>query len=140
MVLVAKWLRGGDGFFFNTYVDCFASYMIGYYLYAESSGRAGKRAQLVSPWQPAQADGKCLKLYYNMYGKTMGSLSIKLELSNGNNWLIFYETGNQGSNWKKGMGNIDVSLGLYYRVRITKYRFYHSGAVETHRPHQTRII
>ena len=52
-----------------------------------------------------------------MYGNTMGSLAIKLQLSNGKNWLIFYKHGNQGKGWKKGMGNINVPLGLSYKVR-----------------------
>ena len=89
----------------------------GYYLYVESSGTsAGQRADLVSPWIPAKSGGQCLKFYYTMYGKTMGSLSIKMEMSNGKSWFIFYESGNQGIDWKKGTGNIDVSLGLWYRV------------------------
>ena len=89
----------------------------GYYLYVESSGtRSGQTADLVSPWIPAKSGGQCLKFYYTMYGKTMGSLSIKLELSNGRNWFIFYKIGDQGMQWKSATGNIDVPLGISYRV------------------------
>ena len=92
--------------------------MVGFYLYVESSlTRPGQRAELVSPWTPARRGGQCLKFYYTMYGSTMGSLAIKLQLSNGKNWLIFYKHGNQGKGWKKGMGNINVPLGLSYKVR-----------------------
>ena len=92
--------------------------MVGFYLYVESSlTRPGQRAELVSPWTPARRGGECLKFYYTMYGSTMGSLAIKLQLSNGKNWLIFYKHGNQGKGWKKGMGNINVPLGLSYKVR-----------------------
>ena len=92
----------------------------GHYLYVESSGAtAGQTADLVSPWIAAKSGGQCLKLYYTMYGKTMGSLSIKLELSNGISWLIFYKKGNQGMDWKKGTGNIDLSLNLSYRVCLS---------------------
>lgn len=92
-------------------------FSLGYYLYVESSGTSGgQRADLVSPWIAAKSGGQCLKFYYTMYGKTMGSLTIKLELSNGNNWLIFYKNGDQDMGWKKGTGYIDVPLGLWYRV------------------------
>lgn len=92
-------------------------FSLGYYLYVESSGTSGgQRADLVSPWITAKSGGQCLKFYYTMNGKTMGSLEIKLELSNGNNWLIFYKKGDQGMGWKKGTGYIDVPLGLWYRV------------------------
>lgn len=92
--------------------------MVGFYLYVESSlTRPGQRAELVSPWTPARRGGQCLKFYYTMYGNTMGSLAIKLQLSNGKNWLIFYKHGNQGKGWKKGMGNINVPLGSSYKVR-----------------------
>lgn len=98
--------------------------MVGFYLYMESSRtRPGQRADLVSPWTPARRGGQCLKFYYTMYGGTMGSLAIKLELSNGKNWFIFYKNGNQGKGWKKGMGNIDVSMGLSYKVRMFVARF-----------------
>ena len=80
---------------------------------------AGLTADLVSPWIVAKKGGQCLKFYYTMYGKTMGSLLIKLELSNGKSWLIFYKNGNQGIDWKKGTGNIDAPLGVSYRVFMT---------------------
>lgn len=82
-----------------------------------SASSGGLRADLVSPWIAAKSGGQCLTFYYTMYGKTMGSLAIKLELSNGKNWFIFYKNGDQGMEWKKGTGNIDVSQGLSYRVR-----------------------
>ncbi|KAL9961868.1 hypothetical protein ACROYT_G030900 [Oculina patagonica] len=91
----------------------------GYYLYMESSGtRTGETVDLVSPWLASKSEGQCLKFYYTMYGKTMGSLSIKVELSNDKSWFIFYKNGNQGMKWRKGTGNIEVPLGLWYRLRI----------------------
>ena len=89
----------------------------GYYLYVESSGtRPGDRAELVSPWRSGRPGGQCLKFYYMMYGKNMGSLAVKLTLSNGKNWYIFYKQGDQGKDWKKGIGNIDPPTGLRYKV------------------------
>ena len=79
--------------------------------------KPGQRADLVSPWITAKNGGQCLKFYYTMYGKTMGTLAIKLEKSNGVSWLIFQEKGNQGKDWKKGSGNIDVDAGSRFQVR-----------------------
>ena len=91
--------------------------LAGYYLYMESTGtRAGARADLVSPWIAAKSGGQCFKFFYTMYGKTMGSLAVNLELSNGKSWYIFYKKGDQGMDWKKGTGNIDVQVDLSYRV------------------------
>lgn len=53
-----------------------------------------------------------------MYGKTMGTLAIKLEQSNGVSWLIFYEKGSKGMGWKKGSGNINVDVGFRYQLTI----------------------
>ena len=72
---------------------------------------------MISPWMSVKPGGQCLKLYYTMYGKTLGSLDVKLELSDGINWLIFLKKGDQGEGWKKGLGNIDLPTGFSYRVR-----------------------
>lgn len=48
----------------------------GYYMYIESSGRLeNDTADLVSPFLPAEQDF-CLSLFVNMYGATMGDLTI----------------------------------------------------------------
>ena len=85
----------------------------------ESSYRKPReRADLVSPWIAAKHGGQCLKFYYTMYGKTMGTLAIKLEKSNGISFLIFHQKGNKGINWRKATANINVDVGLRYQVRI----------------------
>ncbi len=93
---------------------------LGYYLYVESSSprKAGQKADLISPWMKWTPGGQCLKFYYTMYGRTMGSLDVKLELSDGRAWLIFLKKGDQGKDWKKGQGYINIPAGLSYRVRI----------------------
>ena len=88
-----------------------------------SNTKPGERADLVSPWITAKIGGQCLKFYYTMYGKTMGTLAIKLEKSNGVSWLIFYEKGNKGMGWKRGSGNINVDVGFRYQVR-TQHNFF----------------
>ncbi|KAJ7318899.1 hypothetical protein OS493_037025 [Desmophyllum pertusum] len=89
----------------------------GYYMYLESSmpRKAGQKADLISPWMSAKPEGQCLKFYYTMYGRTMGSLDVKLELKHNGKisaWLIFLKKGGQGKDWKKGIGNINVSNRL----------------------------
>ena len=90
--------------------------------------KPGERADLVSPWITAKNGGQCLKFYYTMYGKTMGTLAIKLEQSNGVSWLIFYEKGSKGMGWKKGSGNINVDVGFRYQVR-TQHNFLFTEAL-----------
>ena len=79
----------------------------GYYL--ESSGTTpGQRAELVSPWLSGRPSGRCLKFYYFIHGKTMGSLAVKLTLSDGRNWYFFHKNGEEDQYWKKEIGNIDL--------------------------------
>ena len=47
-----------------------------------------------------------------MYGKKVRRLAVKLTLSDGRNWYIFHRQGDQGKDWKKGIGNRDPSTGL----------------------------
>ena len=37
----------------------------------------------------------------------MGSLAVKLTLSDGRNWYFFHKNGEEDQYWKKGIGNID---------------------------------
>ena len=69
-----------------------------------------------------------MKFYYFMYGKMVGSLAVKLTLSDGRNWYIFHKHKDQGKDWKKGIGNIDPPTGLRYRVSI--YRKFLLSVVE----------
>ena len=73
----------------------------------------GANAKLVSPWLPAVAGGQCIKLWYSMYGKTMGTLSVRLDIQGGTSYLVFYKKGNQGKEWKYGVGNIDTDGRRY---------------------------
>ena len=59
-----------------------------------------------------------MKFYFFIYGKTVGSLAVKLTLSDGTNWYIFYKKGDQDQYWKKGIRNIDPPTGLRYRISI----------------------
>ena len=55
-----------------------SSYFTGYYLYTEASGkgfRSGDKTQATSPIETLNGT-HCLRFYFNMYGKYMGTLSL----------------------------------------------------------------
>ena len=58
----------------------------------------------------------------------MGSLAVKLMLSDGRNWYIFHKKGDHDQYWKKGIWNIDPPTGLRYRLSI--YRKFLLSVVE----------
>ena len=99
----------------------FSCPVTGYYLYVESSFQNSKpNAKLVSSWRSGVNGGQCLKFHYFMQGKTMGSLRVQLELRGKQKakYLIFLKDGDQGSEWKAAVGNIDVEVGSSYQVII----------------------
>ena len=56
-------------------------------------------------------------LLHVWHRKTMGNLAVKLTLSDGRNWYIFfYKKGDQDQYWKNGIENIDPPTGLRYMV------------------------
>ena len=54
--------------------------VLGVYMYTESNGQVAKaKARLISPMIPYTGNDKCLKFYYNIFGKRFGELAIKDE-------------------------------------------------------------
>ena len=90
----------------------------------DSSGRSrGQRAEIFSTMKSARAGGECFKFFYNMYGATIGSLAVELEVRKNDkkiSWYIFYKFGNQGTEWKKGTGNINLAPGSFYKVTTSR--------------------
>ena len=72
-----------------------------YYLYIESSGlKSNDYARLISKTLPKILPGKkCLKFLYHMYGRTIGSLSVRLFAPGQTARKIFYKNGDQGHEW-----------------------------------------
>lgn len=91
----------------------------GYYLYMESSfpAKAGNRAIIESPWLTAPKGGQCMKLFYSMYGKTIGSLSVVLQTEQYVQ-TIFRKTGEQGINWNGARASLDVHEGRKFKIKI----------------------
>ncbi|KAM6919231.1 apical endosomal glycoprotein [Xenentodon cancila] len=74
----------------------------GKYLYMESSHPSvGDAAQLKSPLlPPAGEEGYCLKLWYHMFGATVGSLRIHLQTADSlEKTLVWQKSGNQEDEW-----------------------------------------
>ncbi|KAL9961560.1 hypothetical protein ACROYT_G030520 [Oculina patagonica] len=92
----------------------------GYYLYMESSApaQAGNRAILRSPWLTAPRGGQCMKFFYTMYGKTMGSLFVTLQQSGQKETTVFHKAGDQGVHWIGAQANLDVPEGVKYQIKI----------------------
>lgn len=90
----------------------------GYYLYMESSApaQAGGRAILKSPELTAPRGGQCMKFFYTMYGKTMGSLSVTLQQSGRPATTIFSKAGDQGVHWIGAQVSLDIPERAKYQV------------------------
>ena len=100
-----------------------ADLVIGYYLYMESSAPAqpGSQAVLQSPqWLRAPKGGQCMKFFYTMYGKTMGSLIVKLQEFGKRAKNIFVKNGNQGVHWIGAKVSLDIPEGTKYQVKQSK--------------------
>ncbi|XP_048590041.1 MAM and LDL-receptor class A domain-containing protein 2 isoform X3 [Nematostella vectensis] len=91
----------------------------GSYLYIESSSRVnGDSAKLVTHWMPYVAGGQCIKIAYNMYGSTVGSLTVRADYEGSGYSNILYKYGNQGQEWIIGMGSIDPPVVTRYKLTI----------------------
>lgn len=84
---------------------------------SSAPAQAGSRAILESPrWLTAPRGGQCMKFFYTMYGKTMGSLSVTLQQSGGAATTIFSRSGNQGVHWIGAKVSLDVPEGTKFQV------------------------
>ena len=91
----------------------------GCYLYVESSETTpDQRAELVSPWLLGRLVDGAWSFTTSCHVWQNNGKPVKLTLSDGGNWYIFYKKGDQDQYWKKGIGNIDPPTGLRYRVSI----------------------
>jgi len=72
-----------------------------YYVYAESSEPSVSfdRTTLTGPKLPA-TDSKCLRFWYNAFGKDIGELQVKL-VSGARKDVLWVVNGNQGQKWRE---------------------------------------
>lgn len=86
----------------------------GNYIFIESSSpaRAGNKARLVSP--SMGAGKRCVDFYYNMYGRTTGSVTVYVEDEiTKNRKPIFSKTGDQGQDWQHAVVDADSGSNGY---------------------------
>lgn len=91
----------------------------GNYLYLESSGCYEKSAILTSPCFDLSAlDNPELEFAYQMYGSTMGDLSVSISNDGGDTWSADFliASGNQGFPWH--VANIELPAGNNVMLRI----------------------
>lgn len=91
----------------------------GYYLYMESSNPSRAVAVIESqPWLTAPEGGQCMKFFYNMYGKTMGSLKVAIQKQGEYAKVVFAKYGNQGMKWIAARVDLDIPQGKKYKIKI----------------------
>lgn len=71
------------------------------------------------PWLTAPEGGQCMKFFYNMYGKTMGSLKVAIQKQGENAKVVFAKYGNQGMKWIAARVDLDIPQGKKYKVTST---------------------
>lgn len=87
---------------------------------SSAPARAGGRAVLESPWLKAPRGGQCMKFFYTMFGKTMGSLFVVLQQrGKGRPVTIFAKNRNQGIYWIGAKVNLDIPEGVNYKVLLS---------------------
>ncbi|RNA19406.1 MAM and LDL-receptor class A domain-containing 2-like, partial [Brachionus plicatilis] len=75
----------------------------GQYAYMKSSGvQQGQKARLVSSTFLPTSSGNCeVRIFYHMFGSTMGSLNIYLRTSIGNEKILFTRNRESGNYWER---------------------------------------
>ncbi len=94
----------------------FYSFVLGYYLYLESSSRAkDDNARLFTEYLP-KTTGTCFSFYYHMYGPTTGSLKLHM-YPKGSSGLVelFSKSGSQENRWY--FQRVDLKSATSYQVR-----------------------
>ncbi|XP_028297170.1 MAM and LDL-receptor class A domain-containing protein 2 isoform X2 [Gouania willdenowi] len=84
-----------------------------YYLLPSSPADwVGQRAAMFSPLYPA-ARGTCVQLWYNMFGRGVGTLNVYQQSEEGSRVLLFSQTGDQGRLWRFGQAALLPRLQPY---------------------------
>ena len=81
-----------------------------------SSQPAGRRAILESVELTAPKGGQCMKFFYTMYGKSIGSLTVMLQQGRNGPTTVFQKKGQQGIDWIGAKINLDIPEGTRYKV------------------------
>ncbi|XP_015227028.1 PREDICTED: MAM and LDL-receptor class A domain-containing protein 1-like [Cyprinodon variegatus] len=76
-----------------------------YFLPSSIDEQAGQKALMYSPLYP-ESKGFCVQFWYHMYGKGMGTLNVYQQSEDGEEVLIFSQSGDQGMFWRFAQGSL----------------------------------
>ena len=96
-----------------------------YYLYTEASGSGTgypyKTFGLSGSFNFENVGKPMLTFWYNMYGSTMGTLTVQVSTDAGSNWTdVWGISGNQGNTWQQ----TDIDLSLYGGEELVLIRYW----------------
>ncbi|KAM9349890.1 apical endosomal glycoprotein [Symphorus nematophorus] len=83
-----------------------------YCLSSSADDHAGQKAKMSSPLYPA-GKGTCVQLWYNMYGKGIGTLNVYQQSDKGNQIRIFSQMGDQGRLWRFAQASLLLQVQPY---------------------------
>ena len=98
-------------------------FSIGKYLYIESSNprRPGDIAALLSATFPPTS-GMCFSFWYHMYGTTIGTLQVLLQVAGSNASSIWELTGNKGNTWYQGQVSFTPSSQWQVSLSLEQFK------------------
>ncbi|KXJ21860.1 MAM and LDL-receptor class A domain-containing protein 2 [Exaiptasia diaphana] len=87
----------------------------GYYIYLESSTpfETGNKARLLSR-QYQSSTVVCLSFWYHMFGETIGSLRVYIDVQEKERQRVWEKSGNQGNTWK--MARVSIMNKSSFRI------------------------
>ncbi len=96
----------------------------GNYLYTESSSCNSKTGYITSPvFDLSSFSSASLTFWYNMYGSTMGTMSVQISVDGGSTWSSdeWSLSGDQGSSWQLANVSLNSYLSANTVVRFTGF-------------------
>jgi MAM domain. len=83
------------------------------FLESSSPRRIGDKTRLISElFNQTSSAGQCFIFYYHMFGKSIGTLNIYVNVS-GSETLVWRLNGNKGNRWMNGQVNVGRTAGSY---------------------------
>ena len=90
----------------------------GKYIFIETSvpRKVGDKALLMSPlFNKTSSAGKCFTFWYHMYGLSIGTLNIYVNITRATTGkqLVWTLSGNKGNRWFNGQVKVGTTIGTY---------------------------
>jgi|GEM_PF-5570587 hypothetical protein len=123
----------------NTGPDASAPGAMGLYLYLEATGGCYGQTGIVESkyhfYIPTGTSNYSLNYYYHMYGSTMGTLKVKIQVYPNTTWVErgIVKSGNKGNSWFNEVISLSEFKGQYIKIRfegVTGYGEYSDMAIQ----------